>query len=331
MVLKALKASKMEASWEGPFMVRECMEAVNYLIAFLDPTLKPKVYHVNTLKPFYSREIKVLQFTAQERDNAEWPEGVYYEGKSNSSIEAVSLSITLGHKQQYQIQKLCTSFTPMFSATPGQTERVYHSIDTGDARPRRAQLSRMAPQAKTTIEREIKDMLQMDVIRPSESAWASPVVLVPKPDGEIHFCMDYHKLNAVTYPENYPMPCTDELLEKLGCAQFISTLDLTKRYWQVPLDDPAKERSAFISHVGLYEFNVLPFELRNVPATFQRLVDNLLAGFGEFAVAYLDNIVMVSDSWVEHLQAIFQCIREAGLTVKAKKCQIGLNRVTYLG
>ncbi|CAM5092157.1 unnamed protein product [Eretmochelys imbricata] len=121
-------------------------------------------------------------------------------------------------------------------------------------------------------------MLQMGVIRPSGSAWASPVVLVPKPDGEIYFCMDYCKLNAVTRPDNHPMPCTDELLEKLGWDQFISTLDLTKGYWQVPLDESAKERSAFTTHVTLYEFNVLPFGLRNAPTTFQRLIDGLLAG-----------------------------------------------------
>ncbi|CAM4665453.1 unnamed protein product [Caretta caretta] len=214
------------------------------------------------------------------------------------------------------------------------TERAYHSIDTGNAHPIKVQPYRVPPQTKTAIEREIQDMLQMSVIRPSGSAWASPVVLVPKPDGEIRFCMDYRKLNAVTHPDNYPMPRTDELLEKLGQAQFISTLDLTKGYCQVPLDESAKERSAFITHVGLYEFNVLPFGLRNVSATFQRLVDGLLAGLGEYAVAYLDNVAIFSDSWaehLEHLQKVFERIREAGLTVKAKKCQIGLNRVTYLG
>ncbi|CAM4698043.1 unnamed protein product [Lepidochelys olivacea] len=281
-----------------------------------------------------SRELKVCQFTAQGGDDAEWPEGVYYEGKCAGGVEEVNLSMTLGRMQRQQIQELCTSYAPTFSATPGLTERAYHSIDTGNAHPIRVHPYRVSPQAKTAIEREIQDMLQMGVIRPSESAWASPVVLVPKPDGEIRFCVDYRKLNAVTRPDNYPMPRTDELLEKLGRAQFISTLDLTKGYWQVPLDESAKERSAFITHLGLYEFNVLPFGLRNAPATFQRLVDGLLAGLGEYAVTYLDDVAIFSDSWadhLEHLQKVLERIREAGLTVKAKKCQIGLNRVTYLG
>ncbi|CAM5102295.1 unnamed protein product [Natator depressus] len=141
--------------------------------------------------------------------------------------------MTLGRMQHQQTKEMCTSFVPMFSATPGWTEQAYHSIDTGNARPIRAQPYRVAPQAKTAIEQEIRDMLQMGVIHPSGSAWASPVVLIPKPDGEIHFCVDC-KPNAVTCPDNYPMQCTDELLEKLGRAQFISTLDLTKGYWQVP-------------------------------------------------------------------------------------------------
>ncbi|CAM4531554.1 unnamed protein product [Lepidochelys kempii] len=288
---------------------------------------------VNRTKDRLGRELKVCQFTAHGGDDTEWPEGVYYEGKCGGGVEEVNLSMTLGRMQRQQIQELCTSYAPTFSATPGLTERAYHSIDTGNAHPIRVQPYRVSPQAKTAIEREIQNMLQMGVIRPSESAWASPVVLVPKPDGEIRFCVDYRKLNAVTRPDNYPMPRTDELLEKLGWAQFISTLDLTKGYWQVPLDESAKERSAFTTQVGLYEFNVLPFGLRNAPATFQRLVDGLLAGLEEYAATYLDDVAIFSDSWaehLEHLQKVFERIREAGLTVKAK-CQIGLDRVTYLG
>ncbi|CAM4553825.1 unnamed protein product [Caretta caretta] len=153
--------------------------------------------------------------------------------------------MTLGRMQGQQIKELCTSYAPTFSVTRGLTEWAYHSTDTGKAHPIKAQPYWVSPQAKTATEQEIQDMLQIGVIHPSGSAWASPVVLVPKPDGEIRFCVDYHKLNAVTRPDNYPMPRTDELLEKLGRAQFISTLDLTKGYWQVPLNESAKERSAF--------------------------------------------------------------------------------------
>ncbi|CAM5175261.1 unnamed protein product [Eretmochelys imbricata] len=334
MVLKVLQAHKMKASWEGPFTVQERLRAVNYLLASPTSNRKPKVYHVNSLKPFYSRELKLCQLTAQEGDDAEWPEAVYYEGKSAGGVEEVNLSLTLGRMQRQQIQELCTSYAPTFSAAPGLTERAYHSIDTGNAHPVRAQPYQVSPQAKTAKEREIQDMLQMGVIRPSNRAWASPVVLIPKPNGKICFCVDYHKLNAVTRSNNCPMPHTDELLEKLGWAQFISTLNLTKGYWQVPLDEPTKERSAFTTHVRLYEFNVLPFRLQNAPATFQKLVNSLLEGLEKSAVAYLHNVAIFSDSWakhLKHLQKVLACIRKAKLTVKAIKCQIGLNKVTYLG
>ncbi|CAM5135354.1 unnamed protein product [Eretmochelys imbricata] len=175
-----------------------------------------------------SRELKVCQFTAQGGDDAEWPEGIYYAGKSDGGVEEVNISLILGRMQRQQIKELCTSYAPTFSATPGLTERAYHSIDTGNAHPIKVQPYWMSPQAKNAIEREIQDMLQTGVIHPSGSAWASSVVLVPKPDGEIRFCMDYHKLNPATHPDNYPMPRTDELLEKLGRTQFISILDLTK-------------------------------------------------------------------------------------------------------
>ncbi|CAM4553890.1 unnamed protein product [Caretta caretta] len=165
-----------------------------------------------------SRELKVCQFTAQGEDDAEWPEGVYYEGKSVGGVGEVNLSMTLGRMQQQQIKELCISYALTFSATPGLTEWAYHSIETGNAHPIKVQPYRVSPQAKTAIEQEIQDMLQMGVIRPSGSAWTSPVVLVPKSDGEIRFCVDYCKLNAVTRPDNYPMPRTDELLDRLGQA-----------------------------------------------------------------------------------------------------------------
>ncbi|CAM4624510.1 unnamed protein product [Lepidochelys kempii] len=177
-------------------------------------------------------------------------------------------------------------------------------------------------------------MLALGVIQPSASPWVSPVVLVPKKDGSVRFCVDYRKLNAITVSDAYPMPRPDELLDKLGGAQYLTTMDLTKGYWQVPLDADARLKSAFITPLGLYEFLTLLFGLKGAPATFQRLVGQLLRGMESFAVAYIDDICVFSQTWEDHVSQVRQVLdrlQGAGLTVKAEKCKVGMAEVSYLG
>ncbi len=130
----------------------------------------------------------------------------------------------------------------------------------------------------------------MGVIEESHSDWASPIVLVPKTDGSVRFCVDYRKVNAVSKFDAYPMPRVDELLDRLGTARFYSTLDLTKGYWQIPLSPLSKEKSAFTTPFGLHQFVTLPFGLFGAPATFQRLMDKILRPHTAYAAAYLDDI-----------------------------------------
>lgn len=118
-------------------------------------------------------------------------------------------------------------------------------------------------------------MIQHRVARPSSSPWASPVVLAPKADGSLRFCVDYRKVNSVTRKDVYLFPRIDTL-DKLGKAQFFTTFDLASGYWQIPLGESSKEISAFITADGLYEYNVMPFGLCNAPPTFQRAMDLLL-------------------------------------------------------
>ncbi|CAM4629301.1 unnamed protein product, partial [Caretta caretta] len=177
-------------------------------------------------------------------------------------------------------------------------------------------------------------MLALGVIQPSANPWASPVVLVPKKDGSVRFCVDYGKLNAITVSDAYPMPRSDELLGKLGGARYLTTMGLTKGYWQVPLDADARLKSAFITPLGLYEFLTLPFGLKGAPATFQCLVDQLLKGMESFAVAYIDDICVFSQTWEDHVSQVRQVLdrlQGAGLTVKAEKCKVGMAEVSYLG
>ena len=176
-------------------------------------------------------------------------------------------------------------------------------------------------------------MLQTGVIRPSKSPWASPIVMVEK-DGSIRFCVDYRKLNKVSKFDAYPLPRAEEIFESIGPAKVISTLDLAKGYWQIPMAPESQEKTAFTTPFGLYEFQVMPFGLHNAPATFQRTMNYVLRDCQEFSKAYIDDAVVFSGSWEEHLHhlgQVFDRLRQAGLTLKLKKCRFGARRVSYLG
>ncbi|CAM5127719.1 unnamed protein product [Eretmochelys imbricata] len=129
------------------------------------------------------------------------------------------------------------------------------------------------------------------------------------------------------------MPRTDEILDKLGGARYLTTTDLTKGYWQVPLDPEARANSAFTTPMGLLECLVLPFGLKGVPPTFQHLVDQLLKGMEDFALAYIDDICVFSQTWEEHVfqvKRVLGRLHDAVLTVKAGKCKVGMAEVQYL-
>ncbi|MGH0158407.1 UNVERIFIED_CONTAM: hypothetical protein FKN15_035412 [Acipenser sinensis] len=176
-------------------------------------------------------------------------------------------------------------------------------------------------------------MLELGVIEPSRSEWCSPIVMVGKKDGSTRFCVDFRKVNAISKFDAYLMPRVDELLDRLGTAQLISTLDLTKGYWQIPLTQSSREKTAFSTPDGLFHFWTMPFGLHGALATFQRLMDQVLAPHHQYAAAYIDDVVIFSSTWKEHirLSAVLQSLREAGLTAKLGKCAFGKQETQYLG
>jgi len=204
----------------------------------------------------------------------------------------------------------------VFHSSPGRTSLVEHEIHTGDALPIHQRPYRVPYAKRELVEKELRGMLEAKVIRPSTSPWASPIVLVPKKDGGVRFCVDYRKLNAKASFDAYPMPRVEEMFESIGAAEVISTLDLAKGCWQITINHSSQEKTTFATPFELFEFEVMPFGLHNAPAIFQRLMNHTLQDCQSFARACIDDIVIFSQSWEEHfgyLGEMFRHLAEAGL------------------
>lgn len=153
----------------------------------------------------------------------------------------------------------------------------------------------------------VDNMRKQGVVQLSVSPWASPIVLVPKKDGTYRFCVDFRRLNAVTKKDVYPLARIDDILDTLGESKFFSSLDLASGYWQVELDPESRQKSAFTTYCGLFEFVRMPFGLCNVPAMFQRLMQKVLAELEwRTCFVYLDDILVASRSFDEHLQHLHE-------------------------
>ena len=177
-------------------------------------------------------------------------------------------------------------------------------------------------------------LVELGIVVPSQSPWASPVVPVPKQDGSVRVCIDYRRLNEVTVGDPYYMITLDEILERVGGNRAISKLDLAKGFYQIEVEPESVQKTAFITPFGKFEFRRMPFGLKNAPAIFQRCMEVVLSECYMFAAPYIDDIIVFSESGAlhaQHLRKVFEALRHHGLTVKLTKCEFGRNKVEYLG
>ena len=212
----------------------------------------------------------------------------------NGLVERAAPHVTDGECQQ--LRTAMAARRHLFATGKGdlgQTDILQHQIHTGD-QPAIKQRVRRYPAARRDEERQlVEDMLAIGIIQESNSARSSPTVLVKKKDGTTRFCIDYRRLNQVTKVDVYPLPHIEDSLNTLGGARFFCSLDLASGYWQVEMNATDREKTAFVTQGGLYEFRVMPFGLVNAPATFERLMERVLRGIAwSECLVYMDDYLV---------------------------------------
>ena len=225
-------------------------------------------------------------------------------------------------------------FSEVIQDAPGRTSVGTHEIHTETAKPIRQRPYRLPFSQRDKVKQELLKMQEMDVIQPSHSDCASPIVLVPEKNGSVRFCVDYRKLNQISRFDAYSMPRVDDIIDRLGKAKYITKIDLTRGYWQVLMSKQSRKKSAFITQFRLFEFKTMPFGLHGAPATFQRTMDTIIKGAEEFAASFLDDLIIFSEIWEDHrkhLVEILSRLKSAGLTANPRKCQFVMQEVSYLG
>ena len=242
-------------------------------------------------------------------------------------------------KEQYaKAEQLLTSYADVFSSSSddiGQTDFIQHHISTTAETPIHQRAYRTSPKMRVEIQTQVNELLDRGIVEESFSPWASPIVMVKKKDNTFRFCVDYRALNAITIRDSHPIPRQDDSIDALSSSSFFSVIDLSSGYWQVKLNPLSKEKTAFTTGSGLYQFTVMPFGLVNAPMTFQRLMESVLNGLHwSTCLVYLDDCIIMGRTFDEHLsnlQEVLQRFRQANLKLKPSKCQFFKKEVTYLG
>lgn len=249
----------------------------------------------------------------------------------------------MNSEEKETVLKLIKEYSDIFHVEGNKltfTHKIKHEINTSDELPVYTRSYRYPEVHRKEVQKQIQNMLDQNIIRPSTSPWCSSIwVVSKKPDAsgqqKWRIVVDYRRLNEKTIGNSYPLPLIDALLDKLGRSQYFSTLDLASGFHQIQIAEKDIPKTAFNTENGHYEFLRMGFGLKGAPATFQRIMDSILRGIqNETCLVYLDDIIIFSTSLQEHitrLKEVFSRLRDANLKLQLDKCEFLRKEVTYLG
>ena len=349
LVLLPIIGNPLQARYHGPYVIEKRISNLNYIIHTPDRRKQRQLCHINMLKPYFDKDsvsshsVNIVYSVPFENIDCKIQIEDEYFVKSDPGLAKLqnsdilrNLEQKLSHlelSQRLELSKLILEYKQLFSDVPTITNKTYHDVDVGSSLPIKQHPYRMNTIKQKYLKEEIQYLLDNNFIQPSKSAWSSPCILVSKPDKSYRLCTDYRKVNNVTKTDSFPIPRIEDCIDKIGNANYITKFDLLKGFWQIPLTERAKEISAFVTSDGLFQYNVMPFGMKNSPATFQRLVNTVISGL-DGCDAYIDDVIIHNNTFEDHLQSIrslFDRLSDANLTINLSKSAFCHAVVTFLG
>ena len=366
LLLLPTDSNKLLMHWKGPFKIVKKCNRMNYQI---DLGHRKQTFHINLLKKYHRRDeeekdklcsldlveiqdnLGVFDIAAvavieeEVDDEAKFDQHFVVTNEellhlppleSKETYKDVNISKERNTSQTQEANTICGDFQDVLTDIPNTTNLGEHSMQLTDDIPVYEKPYPIPHALKDAVKKEIDNMLDLGIIRPSNSPYASPLTIVAKPDGTPRICCDTRKINAKTLFDPQPIPDQEEIFAQLSKDNYFTKIDLSKGYWQVPMEEQSKKYTAFVlpgHNGGHYEFNVMPFGLVNSAATFSKIMRKLLHGM-ENVHNYIDDILIHTETWEKHLEVlkeVLKRLREARLTARPTKCHIGCSEVEFLG
>lgn len=341
----------------GPYSILKKVTPRNYLVATHDRKKKKQLLHINLLKPYFERP---LEYSSNENQHnvsniscnvvdqsfsdvnlrnipSIFPSPVRPEVYTKLEEYIEKMDDHLKHIDRPQREVIMQIFTEHVSVCSDQISTSYlppYEIILTSQKPVQQPPYRMPPHKKEILRQKIDELLHQGVIAESYSNYSSSVFLIPKPDGDWRMVVDYRRLNEVCQIEKFPLPRIDDIIDTVASAKYISTLDLKQGYHQIALKESSCHLTAFITPFGLYQFNRIPFGLAGAPAAFQRRMQLMFRGMEEYVLIYIDDIVVFSTSWVDHLKhlkSVLAQLQKWNVVLNIAKINLAKDTVKFLG
>jgi len=322
LILLPTAESKLLMQWKGPYQVIERMGPTDYRIRVGNTE---KIYHINMLKRYYETSSAKLSLPSVEEKQEEsiCPQvavAVVMEEEDDDdktvlpviagiptldgeTIAEVHVNEELPPEQQQQLRALLQEYEDIFSDRPGTTNVIEHRILLMDDNPVRCKPYPVPHAVKDEVIEEVREMERLGVIEKSDLPYSSPLLMVKKKDGRNRPVIDFRKLNKITVFDAEPMPSVEDIYGRLSSARYFSKLDFCKGYWQIPMSADERQKTAFSTPIGLYQFTRMPFGLQNACATYSRMMRRVLDGMQQ-TDNFVDDVLSFTDGWSQHLQEL---------------------------